>query len=298
MDEADAHDVTQVHDLTPADAQDGTSDAPDAYETYADAFVVPEAPEETVDVDMAGDVAADPDPGDPGDLDPEDAPAPMDAVELVDTCNQPCHDGPRPVILVHGINGSSANFATMIARLVADGWPANWIFAFDAKNPSWGCNIDNAAALQALAAKAMKETCQSRVDVIAHSMGSISSRYWIKNLGGQDVVNTYVTLGGMHHGLSSPCWAPDFLGVCVWKELCQTGEFIAQLNADPATPGKLHWVSMYGTADQTVPNESSHLDGAENIPFEGVEHDGQNGLQEVEVVYLEIRRVLGYPCWQ
>jgi hypothetical protein len=51
---------------------------------------------------------------------------------------------------------------------------------------------------------------------------------------------------------------------------------------------------MYGTADKDVPNSSSQLDGAENISFEGVEHDGANGLLEVEAVYLEVRRVLKY----
>jgi triacylglycerol lipase len=208
-----------------------------------------------------------------------------------------CNEAPRPVVLVHGINGSSANYAKMVERLVADGWPVGWVYAFDAKDPKWGCNVDNASAIRDLAAQAMQETGQPRIDLVAHSMGGISSRYYVKNLGGQDVVNSFLTLGTMHHGLSSPCWAPDFLGVCVWTELCQSGDFIAGLNADPATPGELHWVSMYGTADETVPNESSHLDGAENIAFEGVGHDGPGGLLESEAVWQEVRRVLRYPCW-
>jgi triacylglycerol lipase len=305
MDLAEVTDLGPMPDPTPPDVPElpfeetVTSDlsdlsdlpGPDVPETPVDTPIVPEASEEALDP------GTDPDPEEPGDLGPPDVPVSPDVGMEVDACNTSCHDGPRPVLLVHGVNGSSKDFATMIQRLIADGWPADWIFPFDAQDPSWGCNKDNAAALQALAEKARKATCQSRIDVIAHSMGSISSRYWIKNLGGQDVVNTYVTLGGMHHGLSSPCWAPGFLGVCVWKELCKSGDFIAQLNADPATPGKLHWVSMYGTADETVPNESSQLDGAENIPFEGVEHSGAKGLQEVEAVYLEVRRVLAYPCW-
>ena len=301
VDAAEAPDLAQdpTQDLAPDDVADRPADLPDTSAASEDVSVVPEAAEEALD-DATDPGPAPGDTGDPGvpaDLAAEDGIAILDAFESIDACDQPCHEGPRPVILVHGINGSSKDFATMIQRLVADGWPASWIYAFDAKDPSWGCNVDNAAALETLAEKAMKETCQSRIDVVAHSMGSMSSRYWIKNLGGQDVVNTYVTLGGMHHGLSSPCWAPGFLGVCVWQELCETGAFIAQLNADPATPGKLHWVSIYGTADQTVPNDSSHLDGAENIPIDGVEHDGANGLQEVEAVYIEVRRVLGYPCW-
>jgi len=205
----------------------------------------------------------------------------------------------RPVLFVHGINGTSAAWQTMAGRLEEDGWPPEYLYFFDAQDPSWGCNVDNAEAIKILVSTIMDETGSNRVDIVAHSMGTISSRYFIKNLGGTELVNTCVTLGGMHHGLLTPCLAPDFVRmfVCVWMELCQSGEFIAQLNADPATPGLLHWVSMYGTADETVPNESSHLEGAENIIFEGVEHDGDNGLPEVPEVYEEVRRVLQYPCW-
>lgn len=98
-------------------------------------------------------------------------------------------------VFVHGVNGSSANYATMIARLVADGWPADHLFAFDAADPKWGCNLDNAAAIKQLVEHAMDVTGQARVDLVAHSMGTLSSRYYVKNLGGKDVVNTYVTLG-------------------------------------------------------------------------------------------------------
>jgi triacylglycerol lipase len=208
----------------------------------------------------------------------------------------PCST-PRPVIFVHGVNGSSANFDTMAQRLAEDGWPEEYLIFFDAEDPAWGCNVDNADAIQLLVDDTIEATCQPRVDVVAHSMGTLSSRYYVKNLGGTELVNTYATLGGQHHGLASPCFAPDWLNVCVWQELCETGEFIAQLNEEPATPGEAWWVSMYGTADDTVPNSSSYLGGAENIEFVGVEHSGANGLLEVEEVYDEVRRVLEYPCW-
>ena len=208
-----------------------------------------------------------------------------------------CEDAHRPVVVVHGINGSSAEFATMLARLEAAGWPSDRLYPFDAADPAWGCNVDNADAIAALVEQALSEhPCAARVDLVAHSMGTLSSRYYVKNLGGTEKVNTYVTLGGMHHGLTSPCWAPDFLGVCVWSELCETGDYLAQLNEAPATPGDLYWVSIYGTADATVPEASSILDGAENIAIEGAEHAGENGLLEREDAWLEVLRVLRYGC--
>jgi triacylglycerol lipase len=203
----------------------------------------------------------------------------------------------RPVILVHGINGSADNWNTLKARLVADGWPENWIIARTFASPSWGCNVDNAATISQWVTELQGNTGQPRVDVVAHSMGSLSSRYFIKHLSGTDVVSTYVTLGGMHHGLSSPCGSAVLgpLRPCIWAELCESEPFIADLNADPATPPPVRWVSIYSTGDETVPYASSQIPGAENIEFMGVGHDGDAGLQEVLPVYEEVKRVLEYP---
>lgn len=284
----------------------------DAAAAPADVPAPPPADADPVlDASVSEDAPADvPEPEDvgPEDVSAPDAPPPADAEAAVeevapDIAVVPDEDAPaacptpRPILLVHGINGSSDNYAVMVQRLIDEGQPKSLIFLFDAVDPSWTCNVDNAAAIDVLVKKILADTGFARIDLIAHSMGTISTRYWLKFMGGTQWVNTYVTLGGMHHGLFSPCLAPEFLGVCVWQELCETGKFIAALNADPATPGALHWVSMMGTADTTVPNASSTLEGAENIVFEGVEHSGPKGLLEVPEVFAEVLRVLAYPCW-
>ena len=280
-------DVGLAWDVGPLDAAD-MADAPDA---PSDAFTSP-------DTTAPADTTAPPDTPEPADTPtPADAPTPEDTPAPDDTEGEPPCPSPRPILLVHGINGSSENYALMAERLVSDGWPPDYVYLFDAADPAWGCNVDNAAAIAALVATMMAETGHDRIDLVAHSMGALSTRYWVKNLGGADLVNTFVILGGMNHGLWSSCLAPDFLGVCVWQEICQWGAFVAQLNEDPATPGALHWVSMYGTADTVIPNSSSELEGAENIAFDGVEHSGPDGLLEVPEVYDEVLRVLDYPCW-
>lgn len=202
---------------------------------------------------------------------------------------------PDPVLFVHGINGSSAEFDMMQARLVADGWPMDRLFALDFADPQWGCNVDNAQAIADEVARILQVTGAPRIDLVAHSMGTLSSRHFIKELGGTALVNTYVTLGGLHHGNRLACLNP--LDVCVWQELCPTNEFLMNLNADPATPGDLAWVSIFSTDDGTVPVASSTLDGAENIEVQGVPHAGPGGLTEAEVVYVEVLRVLQYPPW-
>ena len=209
-----------------------------------------------------------------------------------------CSDtGTRPILLVHGINGSSDNYAVMVQHLIDAGWAEEDIYLFDAEDPSWGCNEDNAHAIQALVDSILADTCEPRIDLVAHSMGVVSTRHYLKFLGGSDVVNTYVTLGGMHHGEFWSCLKPDWIDVCVWNEICESGEFMTALNEDPAVPGELHVVSIYSTIDESMPAETSQLDGAENIVFDDVEHSGPNGLLERDDVFAEVLRVLQYPCW-
>lgn len=286
----------------PADAALGAGEAADASTPDAatgDAGTTDSGEARDAEDDAGDDASA---PGDAGDDAGPDAGAPdagpvdasmPDAGGGLDGGGDAGPQLPDPVLFIHGVNGSAANWDTMIDRFIADGWPADRLVAFTFADPKWGCNVDNAATIKGKVADLLAKTGATRLDLVAHSMGSMSSRYYMKNLGGAAVVNTYVTLGGMHHGLVSPCFSPKGMQ-CTWDELCGSRDFLTQLNAPPVTPGPAIWVSIFGTADKDVPNSSSQLDGAENIPIEGVEHDGANGLQEVEAVYLEVRRVLQY----
>ena len=46
----------------------------------------------------------------------------------------------------------------------------------------------------------LKATGATKVDIIAHSMGSLNSRWYIKFLGGEAKVDDWVSLGGPNHG--------------------------------------------------------------------------------------------------
>lgn len=182
---------------------------------------------------------------------------------------------------MHGINGRAAESDPVVERLIADGWPPELLFRFEAEDPSWSCNVDNAAVLGALIERVRRDTCHAQVDLVAHGMG--------------EVVSTFVSLGTMHHGLDSPYLAPEFLGVCVWQELCSSGDFMTQPNEAPAVTEGVWWVSIFGAADPTVPNESWRIEGAENVSIEGVEHVGENSMFERQEVYDELVSVLRYP---
>ena len=190
------------------------------------------------------------------------------------------------IVFVHGINGSSADWNTMVGRFKSDGFPDSRLIARSYTDPRWGCNGMNATQLSAWVQELAGRGAR-RIAIVAHSMGGLSSRYYLQRLGGTSSVAVFVTLGTMHHGLSTSCLSP--LPVCVWQELCQTGPFVTDLNMAPATPGPTVWWSIFSTADQTVPAASARLVGATNIELQGLAHDGANGLQESQLVYQHVK---------
>ena len=189
------------------------------------------------------------------------------------------------IVFVHGINGSGADWDTMVERFKADGWPAERLIARSYSDGKWGCNTSNAEELAQWVDELAASGAQ-RIAIVAHSMGGLSSRYYLQRLGGTEKVATFITLGTMHHGLFASCLSP--VKVCVWQELCLAGDFIKDLNALPATPGPTRWVSIFSTDDEIVSAESSRLEGAKNIQLEGLGHDGPKGLQDTDEVYQRV----------
>lgn len=87
-----------------------------------------------------------------------------------------------PILFVHGYGGAKENFCTMIAVFRSDGWSDNELYAYD-------YSVVNSFATDAEEIRSqvnaiLTRTGATKVDIIAHSAGSVSSRYYIKNLGG------------------------------------------------------------------------------------------------------------------
>ncbi len=189
------------------------------------------------------------------------------------------------IVFVHGINGSGSDWDTMVERFKADGWPAERLIARAYSDGKWGCNTRNAEELAQWVDELAASGAQ-RIAIVAHSMGGLSSRYYLQRLGGTQKVATFITLGTMHHGLFASCLSP--VKVCVWQELCLAGDFIKDLNTLPTTPGSTRWVSIFSTGDEIVSAQSSRLKGAHNIQLEGLGHDGPKGLQDSDEVYQRV----------
>ncbi|GAA3386866.1 esterase/lipase family protein [Streptomyces roseoviridis] len=110
------------------------------------------------------------------------------------------HRAPRPdpVVFVHGWNSDGSTWRTMADRFHADGWPAGHLvrWTYDATQS----NVTTAARLAEEIDRVLDRTGASKVDVVTHSMGGLSSRHYLKNLGGAAKVDAWVPLAGPRHG--------------------------------------------------------------------------------------------------
>jgi triacylglycerol lipase len=171
----------------------------------------------------------------------------------------------HPVILVHGFTGSPSSMATLKSRLEAQGRQA---FSIDYNSEN---NVTNAQQLATFVNSVKAQTGATQVDLVGHSMGGLSTRYYIKSLGGGANVAQYVSLGSPHYGVYSACLLPTSLG----GQMCPWSSFLSSLNSGDDTPGATFYTTIYSTGDGTVPNSSSRLDGgACHKQVSGVSHSG------------------------
>lgn len=140
---------------------------------------------------------------------------------------------PDPIVFVHGWNTNGGVWNAMIDRFVAAGYPRDRLVAI-----TYNSNQSNAAIAGQVrdAANALRaRTGAPKVDIISHSMGGLSSRHYVKALGGTTFVDDWVSLGGPNHGTLT-AWA------CVWfsascGDMLAGSAFLTNLNAGDETPG-------------------------------------------------------------
>jgi triacylglycerol lipase len=159
-------------------------------------------------------------------------------------------DLPDPILFVHGFRGNASRWSTMIERFEADGWPADRLFAIT--YDSTKSNADIAADVGDAVDAILATTGAPEVDIVAMSMGSLNSRYYLKFLGGAAVVDDWVSLAGPNHGTRAAnllC----FGGQSVPCEEMKIGSaFLAQLNAGDETPGSVSYGTFWSPCDSMI----------------------------------------------
>lgn len=111
----------------------------------------------------------------------------------------------RPVVFVHGCppppatNAQDSSFALpAIDFFQSRGYPANRLFRFVSPDPVCNSSLTQALQLAAFVQNVRNSTGADKVDLIAHSIGAITSRLYIAAPGSR--VAHFVSVGGANHG--------------------------------------------------------------------------------------------------
>jgi len=189
-----------------------------------------------------------------------------------------------PVLLLHGYGCNSGYWVDLTPRLAAarishatlDLAPVTG--AIDAYVPLVEDGVD--ALLAATGA--------GQVVIVAHSMGGLVARAWMRDHGAPRVARI-VTIGTPHHGTSL---ANIGVGLNA-QQMRRDGPWLQALDASEDAAKRALITSIYSHHDNIVaPQTSSELEGARNLAFGGVGHVALGGNPHIlEAVMAEVRAV-------
>ncbi len=188
----------------------------------------------------------------------------------------PTHD---PILFVHGYNSSGSTWNAMVGRFKQDGWT-------DAELHAWTydyrqSNTVIAGQLQLKITEILAATGATRVDIITHSMGSLSSRHYLKNALSAPV-DAWVSLAGPNRGTDSANFCFDIS--CF--EMRVNSIFLNTLNNGDETPGAARYGTWRSPCDFVVATWSVPLTGAQNTDTGCVAH---TDLQNNSTIYAQVR---------
>jgi len=174
-----------------------------------------------------------------------------------------------PVVLVHGMVDNRSIFAIMRRSLRRRGFAqvSSWNYSPLVRDVE-----SAAAALGAHIERVCQETGHDRVHVVGHSLGGLVARYLVQRLGGDERIDSLVTLGTPHAGT---LWA-HVLPTPLVRQL-RPGSALIQELAEPAPGCRTRITAVYSDLDQMlVPSavgRCEHPDlRARNVLVRGVGH--------------------------
>ncbi|MGW7047852.1 esterase/lipase family protein [Streptomyces avermitilis] len=193
----------------------------------------------------------------------------------------------NPVVFVHGISSSASSWDDWIADFEADGYTASEL---DAWSYDWSqSNVTTAQQLATEVRSVLARTGASKVDLVVHSMGALSARYYLKNLGGTSYVDDFVSTAGVNHGTTVASWCKWLYTSC--SEMYTGSSFLTALNSGDETPGSVAYASYWSNCDDLLtPDTSAILSGATNVEVGCISHTDMNNDYGV---YQQVRTFVG-----
>ena len=191
-----------------------------------------------------------------------------------------------PILFVHGYNGSSSTWNTMISRFKADGYVdaelANFTYDYTKSNRTTAQLVKTKVDSILLAHPEV-----SQVNIVTHSMGTISVRYFIDSLGGASKVNAFAGLGATNHGTTLAAFLFTTGGI----EMRPNSTLLNHLNATDESPFSVGYSTWRSPCDEAVsPHDSPILAGL-NLPEQNIETAcmSHSQLHEDLTVYQQVK---------
>lgn len=205
------------------------------------------------------------------------AAAPLFGLTMLSAREEPIEaladDGHRPVLFVHGLGGHRGNFSPMRTAFRLLGRTRTYSAAL----PEDLSIEDLGVWLRTVIAKILEVNAlgeESKIDVVAHSMGGIVSRVALQDPACAARVRTLLTLGTPHSGTHLARLADTHRT----RAMRPQSELMAQLSAQipwKNTAEMPRLVCVGSPADVVIiPAETAYVDGAEHIELPGFTHSG------------------------
>jgi len=169
-------------------------------------------------------------------------------------------------VFVHGLGGGRGDFRPMAWYLRRMGRKRSYAIAFETAQSIPG----RAEALAAFIEEILEVTGESRVDLVAHSMGGLVARLAIAEYGIAPAIRTLVTLGTPHLGTYSARLGNSE----ITRALRPNSELVRALAKSPLPPD-LRAVSFWSRGDLVIlPPESAAMPGSRQVEAPPYTHYG------------------------
>jgi pimeloyl-ACP methyl ester carboxylesterase len=127
----------------------------------------------------------------------------------------------KPIVFVHGMAGSAQQFESQAMRFASNGWPVDYLFAFEwtAAFPSPETTAERTARLDAFIDSVLAQTGADKIYLMGHSAGTSVSFGYLADPAHAAKVAKYVNIDGMT-ATALPGGVPT---LAIWAEIAGTG---------------------------------------------------------------------------
>jgi pimeloyl-ACP methyl ester carboxylesterase len=169
-----------------------------------------------------------------------------------------------PIVLVHGLGANRGMWWPLRLFLRMNGRRRTYAFGYED-----GTVEGHAEGLKRFIHAVLRATGERQVDVVAHSLGGIISRYAVQRLGLKEEVRTLVTMATPHQGT----YAAQYVNTPLTRSLRPESDILSDLNKDDRSCYPTRFFSIYSNRDvYVVPADRMAHPYAENVFLPRVSH--------------------------